>query len=240
MVSKRRKGFTLIELLVVIAVISMLAAMLFPAFGRARERSRRASCASNFRQLGLGLMQYAQDYDETMSPYSYNGPIGYEDGDGARWADLVFPYVKSTQVFDCPSSQDKLKPLRGGQFFNVATYTCSLVTPSNAEPVGVASRKLATLEEPSTTLMLVEDGRLDTSGGVAGIEETRARLLPKLGESIDSLGARLDGCRHSACTPGNYSTYAFNATYADGHVKWTRLTETWNGGKIDPWTIIAD
>lgn len=58
------KGFTLIELLVVIAIISILASILFPVFARARENARRASCVSNLKQIGLGMMMYLQDYDE--------------------------------------------------------------------------------------------------------------------------------------------------------------------------------
>src|SRR5690242_71979 len=65
----RRTGFTLIELLVVIAIIALLAAILFPVFGRARENARRSSCASNFKQVGLGLLQYIQDNDEYFPNY---------------------------------------------------------------------------------------------------------------------------------------------------------------------------
>ena len=69
----RKKGFTLIELLVVIAIISTLAAILFPIFARARENARRASCMSNLKQIGLGFMQYTQDYDEEFPPALYCG-----------------------------------------------------------------------------------------------------------------------------------------------------------------------
>ncbi|RYZ80426.1 MAG: DUF1559 domain-containing protein, partial [Proteobacteria bacterium] len=58
-----RSAFTLIELLVVVAIIALLAAILFPAFARARENARKASCMSNMKQLGLGAQQYMADFD---------------------------------------------------------------------------------------------------------------------------------------------------------------------------------
>src|SRR5579862_1797833 len=68
------KGFTLIELLVVIAIIAILAAILFPVFAQAREKARQASCLSNAKQIGLAILLYAQDYDETYPPGSYEDP----------------------------------------------------------------------------------------------------------------------------------------------------------------------
>ncbi|PJB63475.1 MAG: hypothetical protein CO095_16425, partial [Armatimonadetes bacterium CG_4_9_14_3_um_filter_58_7] len=62
--TSNRSGFTLIELLVVIAIISILAAILFPVFAKAREKARTASCQSNLKQLSTAMLMYVQDYDE--------------------------------------------------------------------------------------------------------------------------------------------------------------------------------
>ena len=72
--SKSRKdysAFTLIELLVAIAIIAILAAILFPVFAKAREKARQSTCVSNLKQMGLGLMQYVSDYDESFPIAAY-------------------------------------------------------------------------------------------------------------------------------------------------------------------------
>jgi prepilin-type N-terminal cleavage/methylation domain-containing protein/prepilin-type processing-associated H-X9-DG protein len=95
-----KRGFTLIELLVVVAIISLLAAILFPVFMRARENARRVSCASNMKQLGLGLIQYTQDYDERMPSMAT----------GIDWRSALYSYVKSAQIYACPSRKSRLDP----------------------------------------------------------------------------------------------------------------------------------
>ncbi len=104
-----RRAFTLIELLVVIAIIALLAAILFPVFARARENGRRTVCASNLKQMGLALEQYAQDNDEVLAADWY-GPLPNNQSDPAtvpnaryKWMDAIYPYVKTEAVFLCPT-----------------------------------------------------------------------------------------------------------------------------------------
>ena len=99
-----RRGFTLIELLVVIAIIAILAAILFPVFAKAREKARQASCTSNLKQVGLGILQYTQDYDEHF-PMVWQGGLGMNSTNGGscvNWAVSTQPYIKAIQVLKCP------------------------------------------------------------------------------------------------------------------------------------------
>ncbi len=97
-----RAGFTLIELLVVIAIIAILAAILFPVFARARENARKTTCASNLKQLGIGCMMYAQDYDELLpcDYYACNSSTTH-----TRLAVQISPYLKNMGILYCPSAQ---------------------------------------------------------------------------------------------------------------------------------------
>lgn len=103
-IHSRTRGFTLIELLVVIAIIAILAAILFPVFASAREKARQISCISNMKQNGLALLQYTQDYDETWPlACQYGTPYNGLAAPTLWSSNLVIgPYLKSTQVFDCP------------------------------------------------------------------------------------------------------------------------------------------
>src|SRR3954453_19476700 len=98
---KVRNAFTLIELLVVIAIIAILAAILFPVFAQARESARKTACLSNAKQLGLGILMYVQDYDETMVMSANNSQPGVLRDDGSvyrnwsPWSQQIQPYVKN-------------------------------------------------------------------------------------------------------------------------------------------------
>ncbi|GBC94357.1 hypothetical protein HRbin16_00138 [bacterium HR16] len=105
-----KRGFTLIELLVVIAIIAILAAILFPVFAQAREKARQASCLSNFKQVGTGVMMYTQDYDEC---FPYNRFIGPGGATWSNWKYTVLPYIKNLQVYECPNARPQIARLMG-------------------------------------------------------------------------------------------------------------------------------
>jgi prepilin-type N-terminal cleavage/methylation domain-containing protein len=115
MLTQAKKGFTLIELLVVIAIIAILASILFPVFGRARENARRSSCQSNLKQIALGAKQYVQDYDERYPLTIQDTTPGTPDITKG-WAVQLQPYLKSSQIFQCPS--EPLAPANGNASVN--------------------------------------------------------------------------------------------------------------------------
>jgi prepilin-type N-terminal cleavage/methylation domain-containing protein/prepilin-type processing-associated H-X9-DG protein len=123
--SRRRRAFTLIELLVVIAIIAILAAILFPVFAQAREKARTISCLSNSKQIGLGILMYGQDYDETIVPWFVRTELPRDEWrrDLNAWPRNLQPYikngnppdppagffnVKATGLMACPSFKDAL------------------------------------------------------------------------------------------------------------------------------------
>jgi prepilin-type N-terminal cleavage/methylation domain-containing protein/prepilin-type processing-associated H-X9-DG protein len=173
---ERYSGFTLIELLVVIAIIGILASILFPVFARARENANRASCQSNMKQMGLGIHQYMQDYDERFPRMNYGYPANTNIGDAlnARWMDVIQPYVKSKQIFTCPSSSlnnlyedTNYRAFQGGgakywlgtYVWNVAywDHENNSVTPPYANAFGPMNGvHMAKVESATTTINVLE------------------------------------------------------------------------------------
>jgi len=144
----KTRGFTLIELLVVIAIIAILAAILFPVFAKAREKARQTSCLSNVKQLMLGVMQYAQDYDETLC-------IGarWMTNDGwCWWTDALGPYVKNVQIFKCPSQPSRTH----GYGWNYAEFGYEY--NDGASRNSYCETTLAEIQYPATTILIGDDG----------------------------------------------------------------------------------
>jgi prepilin-type N-terminal cleavage/methylation domain-containing protein len=167
---RTKRGFTLIELLVVNAIIAILASILFPVFARARENARRSACMSNLKQMGLGLMQYTQDYDETMPPQNY----GTNATNSPKWMDMIEPYVKSTQLFTCPNKDSAtqnelvLAPPAGNRASGstrFGTYACNSSYYSGLAATGVPAtapiafgkgQKLAAITRVAETIAVTE------------------------------------------------------------------------------------
>jgi prepilin-type N-terminal cleavage/methylation domain-containing protein/prepilin-type processing-associated H-X9-DG protein len=193
-----RGGFTLIELLVVIAIIAILAAILFPVFARARENARRSSCQSNLKQIALGTSQYVQDYDEKFPP---DGVVTATPSEVSGWAYVLQPYLKSEQIFQCPSQKDgapnfpTLQERASNNGFSDYFYNFNIGAPLAA----------AQIEYP-TNVVLHGDG--DGSGSISTSENNRSSA------GGDGEDRHLDG--------GNYA-------FVDGHVKWFKENKILSG-----------
>ena len=243
---RRTSGFTLIELLVVIAIIAILAAILFPVFARARENARRASCSSNLKQIGLGLLQYSQDYDEKLVNVWYGNATQEWASDNTtnyKWMDAIFPYVKSEQLFICPSNTtndqyvfNKKLPNStaawpSGQYFG--SYGVSEAywseggggSAPNAQGPHVGNtgnRSLAQLQSPATTVWAtdsVNKGAAETFR-VLGFG-TDGEIQYVTNETPRHIKGSFCGSvpdRHLETT---------NVLYTDGHVKAQKLDGLW-------------
>jgi len=237
----RYQGFTLIELLVVIAIIAILAAILFPVFAQAREKARQTSCASNERQLGMAMLMYAQDADDTMPLYSYGtGPAGidgYLGQDGIRWGDLIYPYVKNQHVYDCPDEDISLATFPGGKYFDVSTYSYGysgrMFDTGIGSEFGVAGRPLSDIADASGTIMLADD---------SGTGEGNARITLNPFSTLAAYAGQVEGRRHTRAKADDINSQAINTAYTDGHVKYVRLTDTYGTAApfLRPWTVTAD
>jgi prepilin-type N-terminal cleavage/methylation domain-containing protein/prepilin-type processing-associated H-X9-DG protein len=218
--SRSKQGFTLIELLVVIAIIAILAAILFPVFARARENARRASCQSNLKQIGLGIMQYSQDYDEKYPMHTGNN---LNTSTGYMWYGAVQPYLKSAQIFQCPSETNPpdTSTLNHDQYSDYF-YNSML-----------ANHSQAALEETARSIMMGDSGPSSSTN-----DPTHSSIMD--GCNNDDRDTDGNGLSASAgCTSGGFALIdnggrvgAYNPAqrhleganygFADGHVKWLK------------------
>ena len=152
-----RRGFTLIELLVVIAIIAILAAILFPVFARARENARRASCQSNLKQIGLGVLQYTQDYDESFPLLRNNVDVvgGAGNGFGGVWV-AIQPYLKSTQILQCPSEPNPPKDCGTSYDAGCGDYAYNLLLGWDIPSDRNRGLAIAAVNQSASTVMILD------------------------------------------------------------------------------------
>ena len=268
--TKRAAGFTLIELLVVIAIIAILAAILFPVFAQARERARTTSCLSNMKQVGIAFAGYLGDNDGIFPQYVLGNNMsasaqipgnldkptipaeryivdtgGFWSGAHVRsWMDAVFPYVKSIQVFHCPSHQRPVAIEAADQGFwsgsggwTPAQDGWRYWTPSigyNAyigaaygypgAPSPLQPPNEAAIDSASQKILLVHN-----AGPYSNNAEFHAHEGSEAMRNTPSSGAKpfRDGADWSQQVhPHNDGS---NIAFADGHVKWYSRKNPMNG-----------
>ena len=204
-----RRGFTLIELLVVIAIIAILAAILFPVFAKAREKARQTSCLSNTKQIMLAVLQYCQDYDETMPSNNIaSTPPNY-------FGDEIAPYCKNTQMFTCPSATSKL--VLGDAWNNPGSYTINNMGTYDATVNGPCmfgssngGVKIATISFPSQLIVLGDgNGQLQCMGATLNATVDP----PEIWSPTTNQGKWIG--RHNM---------GANFAFVDGHCKWLALS----------------
>jgi prepilin-type N-terminal cleavage/methylation domain-containing protein/prepilin-type processing-associated H-X9-DG protein len=219
---RKRNAFTLIELLVVIAIIAILAAILFPVFAQAREKARSATCLSNFKQIGVGVMMYVQDWDDT---YPNNRLFTFPGGgEGSKllvsWKTATAPYVKNIDVYKCPSNRHNQQPdeTKGDDAFGLPVFPISYAYNGSAlwsAAVTKTTIPLASVPEPARYLMLIESNAAYSDYGIWGFADSGAN-----GTSFFV-----------------HSNKQMQSLFFDGHAKTTRFSQTLGTSNDDQqWT----
>jgi len=246
-----KRGFTLIELLVVIAIIAILAAILFPVFARARENARKSSCQNNLKQLVLGFKQYINDFDERyplVEVTGNNASTSYAPPYG--WADALQPYIRNTQVYQCPSDTAEGTDTNGVEGFSDYWYNRNFVRKIPRGGTTITTGANESMFGSSTQTIIAGDGGT-LQGGNTGTG--RYAVCGDTSDNTTNLGAPVapsinndngPAATESACgastvavgsNPVNNGTTSVaiypaaqihldgaNFAFCDGHVKWLR------------------
>lgn len=205
-----KKGFTLIEVLIVLAIVALLAALVLSVFSRAKSSSRKVACSSNLRQIGLAYEMYVQDARGHFPPLTVSAD------ENCGWPEQIYPYTRSTQVFQCPAFEYGEFRLgcpalekTGDDDFPFRNWDGSYDLNYFAGP---GRSSINHLRNPSNTILIC-DGVGDKA--FFGVEDDTDPINPRDFTKL-----------------GNRHNQGSNVYFADGHVKWMKYEELLN---IDLW-----
>jgi len=250
--SRQRSGFTLIELLVVIAIIAILASILFPVFAQAREAARKTTCSSNLKQVGVAMLLYSGDFDDTLPWGASNATTPTR-----TWYDLVEPYVKvgasgfgfvapggvQRPFYACPSFQNTAVPMQPGDpaptAFPAAQITPAMSYAANGNIIPMFNKAmnawfpgqitgLAQLDSPSS--LVLAGPSLGTRPAVAGDDITTGCVGPEAGSPGGAPGPQVSSTAYCAAR----YRHSGGAVYlmADGHTKWFKGPSSWRAPNL--------
>lgn len=241
----QRGAFTLIELLVVIAIIAILAAILFPVFAQAREKARQTSCLSNTKQLATAVAMFTQDHNEMLPKAYFNdvidGPSGYTWDTG--WETVLYPYVKSKDVFSCPSAPKGTRGINANYDPKGGSIPDSYRFNMSNQPNGPwDATALPSYDRPAEAILIAE--------GTSGVNNSRYNQLSTFEPGIEAYvcidftnNVAYDRHAGSGVAGRSASTWALptaenpahgdrnrgmsNYVFVDGHAKAMNWASTW-------------
>ena len=207
-----QRAFTLIELLVVIAIIGILAGLLFPALGRASSKAKQIKCASNMKQIGLGMLMYMDDFDGRL-PRTGQETMNTNE----MFIQKIHSYVgNSESIRLCPADPTRMERLRnrGSSYILNDFVSVPVIDPFGR--VLAPLPKLSQLRQPSATMLLFEVA--DEYGPTISVDHAHSRTWLNSGWKgvIDDI--RPDRHRVGSSNADRTEGYA-NYLFVDGHVE---------------------